>query len=248
MPESTIPRRFCRRFALTELIIVVAILALLSAMVVTAAGNRDGSGEAAVCLNNLKEIGRLAAAYAADHNGFMPMNTASNTVSANGVRHQWFCDLDPYISHRPTDNTADLDAVFRCPAQKSLTIADYSRYLGTNYRYNVFLGHPSWKKDGYYRHRNLRDCLRPAVIGVVIDAKWDVPKNPDRFSTQSWDTEFTITGQNNLWNYYKLLHNDLGNVLYVDGHASAENLGRLSDEDLRYFGRFGHGGCPVQIW
>ncbi len=65
-------RRPVRAFTLIELLVVVAIIALLAALLLPALGRAKGSGQRAVCLSNLKEIGLAIHLYADENGGRIP--------------------------------------------------------------------------------------------------------------------------------------------------------------------------------
>lgn len=59
--------RPCRAFSLVELLVVIAVIALLVSILLPAAALARKSGRLAVCLGNLRQQGLARAAYAADH-------------------------------------------------------------------------------------------------------------------------------------------------------------------------------------
>lgn len=102
-------------FTLVEIIVVIAIVAVLVAIFSAVIVNARRQGKNAGCLANLSQIGKAMLAYAADHNDCIPpAQTSAKLVGDNvpgdaarwkellsqyGVaKQQFFCPLDPITS------------------------------------------------------------------------------------------------------------------------------------------------------
>lgn len=68
-PKSTLRNR---GFTLTEVLVVIAITAILAAVVLTVTRRAMSSARSAQCINNLRDIGVAALAYTAENNGCLP--------------------------------------------------------------------------------------------------------------------------------------------------------------------------------
>lgn len=92
-----------RAFTLIELLIVIAIIALLIAILLPALGDARRSGRMAVCATNMKQIGTGAFSYAADHKD----RIVSFSWKAGTDEAQTYGDPDLLAHLRETHSDAD---------------------------------------------------------------------------------------------------------------------------------------------
>jgi prepilin-type N-terminal cleavage/methylation domain-containing protein len=69
-----------RAFSIIELLVVVAIIAILAALLIPSLANARESGRRAACLSNLHQIGLAVRVYAADNNSSIPFGPAAPPI------------------------------------------------------------------------------------------------------------------------------------------------------------------------
>ena len=131
--RAALPER--RHFTLIELLIVVAILAILAGLLLPALNSAREKGRAAACLSNAKQIGIGYASYVSDNNDFMdPVLTSVN--GSLGTPH-WgmrLLGLDEVWRERKGKGYLT-SAVFRCPSMptpNSRTFWQETPHYGAN--------------------------------------------------------------------------------------------------------------------
>ena len=118
------PRGWPRAFTLLEMLVVLAIVALLASLTTAAVHRGLESARAAACASNLRQLGVGLSAYLAEHEQRMPVLRAGRVSREEEI---------PVV-----DNTIDkylpAKAVFACPADRQ-----YAAASGTSYFWNVAL-------------------------------------------------------------------------------------------------------------
>lgn len=87
-------------FTLIELLIVVAIIALLMAMLLPALGQAKGFALRSSCAGTIRQLGLAFESYAQDYDGFLP-----------GGGESWMRDIYPYVysgGSLPADNNEQI--------------------------------------------------------------------------------------------------------------------------------------------
>jgi len=111
-----------RAFTLMELLVVVAIIAILAAMLFPALQKSRAQGRTASCISNLRQIGMAVQMYVNDSHGRMPL--LQNRASTN--------DPLPALDTELVSQVRDNKQVFACPADN----ADLFKNSGTSYFWN----------------------------------------------------------------------------------------------------------------
>src|SRR5215207_4988281 len=96
-------------FTIVELLVVVAIIAILASLLLPAIARASGQGREIVCRNDLRQLGIAWTVYAGDHDDRITYNLGSTEIKAmlaRGQKYNWAnslmnWELDP-------SNTNDL--------------------------------------------------------------------------------------------------------------------------------------------
>lgn len=164
---------------------VIAVIAILSALLLPAVGKAKAKATAAACLNNLKQLQTCWQMYVDDHDGFVPPNRSANT---NGA---WRSSPDSWIGGSSAPHDADTRAIeqgllfkydynrslhtYHCPADKSKVRTLAGKTLPT-------LRTRSYSMNGNWGGRTnevqrtllrLSDAPSPAQLFVFIDEHED---------------------------------------------------------------------------
>jgi prepilin-type N-terminal cleavage/methylation domain-containing protein len=173
-----------RGFSLAEVLVVIAIIALLAALLLPALSRSKASAQRTYCLNNLRQIGIGVQLYAADHGDTLP--AASNVTGRVMTTNHWGVFyrrlINSYVA-RPASSPQD--KLFACPADtfcydfpssaykaESLhdqPITDYSSYgfngaNGSPYRPEPFLHETSYPGVFGRRQASIREPARTLLL------------------------------------------------------------------------------------
>jgi len=113
--------RASRAFTLVELLVAIAIIAILAAMVLSALGRVKASAQALACRNNLRQWGQATLLFVADNGDRLPRDGSASGTDTNGG---WYIDLPrtlglPPYSEMPWRSNASIElgsCIWICPA------------------------------------------------------------------------------------------------------------------------------------
>ena len=110
-------------FTLVELLVVLALVAIVASLAVPAYQRVIQSGRATACVSNLRQISVGLSAYLADNNNVMPtLNTARASKS-----------VDVPVIDNTLSRYITTPSVFACPAD----VNGFAQSTGTSYFWNV---------------------------------------------------------------------------------------------------------------
>jgi prepilin-type processing-associated H-X9-DG protein/prepilin-type N-terminal cleavage/methylation domain-containing protein len=124
-------RRVGKAFTLIELLMVIAIVALLIAILIPALSRAREKGEEIVCLNNLKQLQICAKLYSQDNDFFLPPNRNVYYLDTQGPSEgfdpnlTWCAGLAPYDTTTENIERGKLfiynrtTEIYVCPSDKS---------------------------------------------------------------------------------------------------------------------------------
>jgi prepilin-type N-terminal cleavage/methylation domain-containing protein len=135
-----------RAFTLVELLAVIAILALLTAILFPVFARARESGRRTACVSNQRQLGLAFAMYAQDHDGAYPNN--GDPYLWVGKRFRW--PIMPYVGAGLTDrgdgsfsSTSERPSILLCPSD---TVAG-TGFDPTSYGYSAAFYHSAEQID-----------------------------------------------------------------------------------------------------
>lgn len=186
-----------KSFTMIELLVVVAIIAVLAALLLPALQNAKEQSKRTACLNNAKQVSLALLMMADDNNGWINGTGQPNSPPA-------FVSWYPAITNYLGKNNALVKDGLRigCPSMDS-------RDTWWPFGVNTFFSGP----DGltWTPMHSLHEVLHPSRVFLLADCYITYP-----FSVSHFDT--TVLGTPGTDQYAR--HKGLGlNFLYVDGHG-----------------------------
>lgn len=180
-----------RGFTLVELLVVMAVIAILAAILLPALSQARARAQAIVCLNNTRQLGLAWQVYATEHSDGLPYNLGMAGTSLrtplNWVNNVMTWDLSSDNTNRATLTHASLGpfvsgntSVYHCPSDNALSAAQ--RAAGwtariRSYSMNALVGDAgdisingfNTNAPDYTQFFKLAQILQPADIFVFLD-------------------------------------------------------------------------------
>jgi prepilin-type N-terminal cleavage/methylation domain-containing protein/prepilin-type processing-associated H-X9-DG protein len=171
-------------FTLVELLVVVAIISILSAVLFPVMAGAKASANRTACASNLRQLGSATSLYLSDYDdtfvltGYQP---SSESTSRND--RTWVQLVLPYIRSF---------AVFKCPSDQTLrpkaeasfdqdlvpgdaASMYYTASMRSNYGYNYLYLSPIIRENGqwFVRPKNFSQVNQPSNTLMYVDSVWD---------------------------------------------------------------------------
>jgi prepilin-type N-terminal cleavage/methylation domain-containing protein/prepilin-type processing-associated H-X9-DG protein len=216
-------------FTLIEVLVVVAIIALMLAILLPSLAQARGSAQSTICLSNLHQLATAATSYA--HNGdgrypfayyYPPVTPGSNTMT----RYEWdFTRIHDWSTSKTTIKPGLLwhgttnPEVQQCPAFTGKANSDGDPYTGYNYNTD-YIGKGNIETPSQIPV-SIEGVRRPAECALFGDGEWSEGANkfmrapfddPDNGGSISSARTAGTQG-------YRHLRKT--NVAFCDGHATA---------------------------
>ncbi len=176
-----------RGFTLTELLVVISVIAILASLLLPALSRAREAAHRTVCINNVRQQMLGVSLYLSD-NGVYPLLQKNRNVSS---KQFWFDFLEPYTGSRwPSSTHPSKTSVFACPGYTRLPglymrhqsyapplSTEESAALSRTFRFEASLGAYSYNGSGV--GPTLRSVAEGRHLGLRGD--WEeIKRHPDR--------------------------------------------------------------------
>lgn len=194
-------------FTLLELLIVIAIIAMLAAMLLPALNKAKAKANEISCAGNLKQLGASIHLYAGDSNDFLPVSVhwGANYSADKFENYNWYANwlLMSYIGWREgvsySNPLPNLKTRF-CPADKE-PWGDFAGNKTLSYAVNLYFGY-GW----YHKRTRISDFRTPGQTFSFADSS--------KYASSA--VSDASTGFETL----SYRHSNGMNCSYLDGHVS----------------------------
>lgn len=237
MPVSELGIRI---FTLIELLIVIAIIAVLAAILLPALNTARNKAYQVKCLNNMRQIGLGFSQYITDYREYFPTSDASP---------HWTTKTAPYSQGKvPGSSAAWRKSVYICPADRHIpncrrgtSDTDGVNEVRISYGYNVYLAQQ--KNSGGMTYEwpvRLSVITRPSENLLVLCSEF-LRNNPSYSTEKELDTAGHFVAsrlEGSSWH-----SPSKSNVLMVDGGVRLVPYLLLSDNTMQW-----RGDLPWNRW
>ncbi len=175
---KTIHPKPAHGFSFLELLIVLAIITILSALVFPVVSSSRQQAREKTCVSNMQQISHALSLYTADYDGVFPLITNGKIVDHYGdlEAQYWGDSLQSYLHHVSFPTCPDREWPAIAPAQAQ-TLSEFSGYA-LNAHLNYSLGnkdnfHEIGYKDADISHPSCTIALLDVRTGIYAASQPD---------------------------------------------------------------------------
>ncbi len=210
-----------KAFTLLELLVVVAVIAMLLAVVMPSLAKAKEMGRKASCLNNLHQFYLAAMVYTESNKGFFPIAYYTVSTPPQTVQNCW--DFTMRQNGVTTTKISGIlwqgdtiEKIQQCPAFKGASNTASDPYTGYNYN-TSYIGHGQYEMPSQPDRSN--QMRRPAYCAMFGDGQTVNGANKFMRSPLPSDSDWGFSGRYGGTQGYR--HNKSTNVVWCDGHIDS---------------------------
>lgn len=227
-------------FTMLELLIVIAIIAILAGVLLPALNSARAKAQAISCTSSLKQIGTAMIGYTGDQDDYVPFCRQEWNNDANYM-DTWIVMLWPYTGNRDYKNFhSSRKTVFLCSGAKAEDVFQRNlagkTYSITSYGWNTYCGY--WNNNSQYNGfaskprmaKRLTTNRRPSASFVCGDGRMRLSDEKNMLEVYDYETLMTV---------FPMRHPGLTDqLLYADGHTEAHRMQNCTSVKIREFALF----------
>lgn len=172
--KMTIKNPHIGAFTLIEMMIVIAVTALLLAITLPVLAHARRQAESVYCQSNLRQMMIAALIYTEDHNDFFPIAYYTQQTDKGPIHFNWdftvrFVDEHPIVESGILWQGEPVDKVQQCPSFQGESNTPYDPYTG--YNYNVsYIGRGQQESISQPARRGR--LTQPARVAIFGDGQY----------------------------------------------------------------------------
>lgn len=216
-----------KQFTLIELLIVIAIIAILAGMLLPALNKARDKARTISCINQEKQQGLAFAQYTNDNNSWYPSEKGdAGSTGGYGNTSVWFHKLNEYTRNWSIYNCPSITNDIYMKIRTSGNWAGYSEQ-GESFAFSCYA-------MNYYLIRQKDSAIQQKLKGAGVSWSRVILVNDGRY-------RFIFFGHNSAWAddlYNKDInafrHEGSSNALFTDGHAATNKKTKYQSVENQY--------------
>ena len=210
-----------KAFTLVELLVVIVIISVLTAIMLPSMSDARQQGRQTCCLNNLRQMFMAVQAYTQMYDDYYPTAHYRRKIGAKKFEYCW--DFTVITNQGKTEVVPGLlwqgqtiEKIQQCPSFKGSSNTQYDPYTGYNYN-TSYIGHG--EGETIETPARVSQVGRPSECALFGDGQWSGGANKFMRAPKKWagDTDNSLKAAGTQG--YR--HREKTNVAWCDGHTSS---------------------------